>query len=56
MLVGEIILYDLSVKLTQGHGCDIDYHQFACQHDKVRTTHPSTTKLDCFIPLVMIIT
>ena len=47
---------DLLVTLTQGHGCDIDKHKFACLQDKVRTTHPITTKLGSNIPLVMLIT
>ena len=42
--------------LTQGHGCDIDKHKFACLQDKVRTTQPITTKLGSDIPLVMPIT
>ena len=42
--------------LTQGHGCDIHKHKFACLQDKVRTTQPITTKLGSYIPLVMVIT
>ena len=36
--------------LTQGHGCGIDWYKFACLHDKVRTTHPITTRLGSYIP------
>ena len=49
-------VYDLSVTLTQGHGCDIDKQKFACLQDKVRTTQPITTTLGSYIPLVMVIT
>ena len=42
--------------LTQGHGCGIDKHKFACLQDKVRTTQPITTKLHSYIPLVVLIT
>ena len=44
------------VTLTQGHGCGIDKHKFACLQEKVRTTHPITTKLGSDIPLVVPIT
>ena len=42
--------------LTQDHGCDIDKQKLACLQDKVRTTQQITTKLDSYIPLVMLIT
>ena len=42
--------------LTQGHGCGVDLQKFACLHDKVRITHPITTKSSSFIALVMVIT
>ena len=42
--------------LTQGHGCDIDIHQFACLQDKVRTSQLITIKLGSYISLVMPIT
>ena len=50
------VLDDLSVTLTQGHGCSIDYQKFACLRDKVRTTHRITTKHGSAIALVMVIT
>ena len=46
----------LSMTLTQGHNCGIDYQKFACLHDKVRTIHQITTKRGSFIALVMFIT
>ena len=52
----ENVLDDLLVTLTQGHGCDIDKHKFACLQDKVKTTHPITTKRSSYIPRVMLIT
>ena len=45
---------DLSVTLTQGHGCDIDKQKFASLQDKVRTTQPITTKLGSYIPWALI--
>ena len=42
--------------LTQGHGCGIDKHKFACLQDKVRMTQPITTTLGGYISLVMLIT
>ena len=39
--------------LTQGHGCDIDKHKFACLQDKERTTQTITTKLSRYISLLM---
>ena len=47
---------DLLVTLTQSHGCDIDKQKFACLQDKMRTTQSITTKLNSYIPLVMLIT
>ena len=44
------------VTLTQGHGCDIDKHKFACLQDKVRTTQLIITKLGIYIPWIMLIT
>ena len=35
--------------LTQGHGCDVDKQKIAYLQDKVRTTQPIATKLDCYI-------
>ena len=49
------VLDDLWMTLTQGHGCDIHKHKFACLQDKVRTTQLITTKLGSYIPLVMVI-
>ena len=39
-----------------GHGCGIDKHKFPCLHNKVRTTHPLTTKLGSYISQVRFIT
>ena len=50
------VLNDLSMTLTQGHGCGIDDKKFACLRDKVRTTHRITTKHGSIIALVMVIT
>ena len=46
------VLDDLSMTLTQGHCCGIDYQKCACLHDKVRTTHWITTKRCSFVALV----
>ena len=51
---GNVLDY-LSMTLTQGHGCGVDWHKFACLHDRVRTTHRSTTKLGSFVANVMVI-
>ena len=53
--VWEKVLDDLSVNLTQGHGCGIDEQKFACLQDNVRTTLPITTKLHSNIPLFKIL-
>ena len=50
------VLGDLSMTLTQGHRCGIDYQKFACLRDKVRTSHRITTKRCSFVALVMRIT
>ena len=50
------VLNDLSMTLTQGHGCGIDNQNCACLRDKVRTTHRITTKHGSIIALVMVIT
>ena len=50
------VLDDLSMTLTQGHGCGMEYQKFVCLHDKVRTTHQITTKHYSFIAIVMVIT
>ena len=42
------VLDDLSMTLTQGHGCGIHSQKFACLRDKVRTTHRITTKFRMF--------
>ena len=47
---------DLPLALTQGHGCVIDKRKFACLCNKVKTTHPITTKHGSNIPLVIFIT
>ena len=52
----EFQLDDLSMTLTQGHGCDIYYQKFDCLYNKMITTHPITTKRSSFIALVMVIT
>ena len=49
------VLDDLSLTLTQGHGCGVDKQKFACLHDKVRTTHRITRKHGSFVSLVMLI-
>ena len=49
------VLDDLSMTLTQGHGCGVDQQKFACLHDKVRTTHRITTKHGSCVALVMVI-
>ena len=46
----------LSMTLTQGYNCGIDYQKFACLRDKVRIIHQITTKRDSFVALVMVIT
>ena len=50
------VLNDLSMTLTQGHGCGVHQQKFACLRDKVRTTHRITTKRGRFVALVMVIT
>ena len=50
------VLNDLSMTLTQGHGCGIDNQKFACLRHKVRTTHRITTKHGNVIALVIVIT
>ena len=50
------VLDDLSMTLTQGHGCGIHLQKFTCLRDKVRTTYRITTKLSSFVALVMVIT
>ena len=50
------VLDDVSMTLTQGHGCGINWQKFACLRDKVRTTHRITTKRGSFVALVMVIT
>ena len=50
------VLDDLSMTLTQGQGCGVDYQKFACLRDKMRITHRITTKRGSFAALVMFIT
>ena len=50
------VLDDLSMTLTQGHGCGIHKQKFACLRDKVRNTHGITTQRSSFVALVMVIT
>ena len=50
------VLNDLSMTLTQGHGCGMDNQKFACLQDKVSTTHRITTKHGSIIALVVVIT
>ena len=53
--VWENVLDDISVTLTQGHGCGIDKQKFACLQDNIRTTKP-ITKNDSYIYVGMFIT
>ena len=50
------VLDDISMTLTQGHGCGLDKQKFAYLQDKVRTTQPIITNLGSYIPQVMLIT
>ena len=49
------VLDDLSMTLSQGHGCGIDYQKFACLRNKVRITYRITKKHDSIIALVVVI-
>ena len=53
---GEMHWMYLSVTLTQAHGCGIGKQKFASLPNKVRITHPSTTKLGSYTLLVMLYT
>ena len=54
-LVWESVMDDSYLTLDQLHGCGIDEQKFARLYDKVRTTHPITTKLSSCIPLGMLV-
>ena len=54
--VWENILAPVSVTLGQGHQGHGAGQLLPCPHDKVRTTHPITSKLGSYITLTMLIT
>ena len=54
--VWENVLDDLSMTLTQGHGCGANQEKLACLQNTVRTAYPITSKLGAYITPIMLIT